>query len=204
MTVKITDRKIGIMGGSFDPVHNAHIKLAQYAYKELDLEKVIFIPAYIQPFKKDRKVTDEVHRLNMLKLALEEYPEFEVSDIEIEMKGDSYTARTLEALSKKYNNMIFILGADSYLTLDKWYHPELIFKYAAIACAHRDGSMPTHLNKLSEEYGQRYNGVTYFLNMPDTDISSTNIREAIRKGENVTDIIPERVFNYIRENDLYE
>ncbi len=200
----MADNRIGIMGGSFDPVHNAHIKLAQYAYKELNLDKVIFIPAYIQPFKKDKKVTDEVHRLRMLKLALMEYEMFEVSDIEIKMKGESYTARTLEALSKTYDNMVFILGADSYETLDKWYHPELIFQYAAIACAHRDGSTPEHLNKLSEEYRQRYNGVTYFLHMPDTDISSTDIRAAIHAGEDVTDIIPQSVFDYIKENNLYE
>ena len=201
---KMADNRSGIMGGSFDPVHNAHIKLAQYAYKELNLEKVIFIPAYIQPFKKDKKVTDEVHRLNMLKRALMEYEMFEVSDIEIKMKGESYTARTLEALSKTYSNMVFILGADSYETLDKWYHPEQIFQYAAIACAHRDGSTPERLNTLSEEYGRRYNGTTYFLNMPDTDISSTDIRGAIRNGEDVTGIIPESVFDYIRENNLYE
>ena len=200
----MTENRIGIMGGSFDPIHNAHIKLAEYAYKELNLEKVIFIPAYIQPFKKDRKVTDEVHRVRMLKLALMEYKEFEVSDIEIQMKGESYTARTLEALSKTYSNMVFILGADSYETLDKWYHPEQIFKYASIACAHRDGSTPEHLNKLSQEYGQRYNGTTYFLHMPDTDISSTDIRRAICEGKDVTNIIPRNVFEYIRENGLYE
>ena len=82
---------VGIFGGSFDPIHNAHIKLAEHAYKELGLSKVIFIPAYLQPFKVDKEVTNEVHRINMLKLATKEYPYFEVSDIEVKMGGKSYS-----------------------------------------------------------------------------------------------------------------
>lgn len=196
-------QKTGILGGSFDPVHNAHIKLAQFAYDELKLEKVIFIPAYVQPFKQDKKVTDELHRLNMLKLALSEYPYFEVSDIEIQMKGKSYTARTLLELKKNYNNMVFILGADSYLTLGKWNQPEIIFQNAEIACAHRAGSTFELLNGKCEEYRTKYNGITHFLSMPDTDISSTDIRKALKDNENVEKLIPNKVLNYIKENNLY-
>lgn len=196
-------QKVGILGGSFDPVHNAHIKLAQYAYDELQLEKVIFIPAYIQPFKLDKEVTDEYHRLNMLKLALQDYPYFEVSDIEIQMKGKSYTARTLEVLKKDFENMVFILGADSYLALGKWNHPEIIFQNAEIACAHRDGSTPALLHDKCAEYEAKYNGITHFLSMPDTDISSTDIREALKDNENVEKVIPYKVLSYIKENNLY-
>lgn len=191
------------MGGSFDPVHNAHLKLAQYAYDELNLEKVIFIPTYIQPFKQDKKATDEHHRLNMLKLAIMDYPYFELSDIEIKMKGNSYTARTLKILKESFDNMVFILGADSYETLDKWYHPESIFKNAEIACAHRDGSTSEHLHSLCEKYKKKYNGVTHFLSMPDTDISSTDIRTELENGGDVTKFLPEKVLVYIREHGLY-
>ena len=195
--------KIGIMGGSFDPVHNAHIKLAQYAYEELSLEKVIFIPAYIQPFKQDNNVTPAIHRLNMLRLALKEYPYFTVSDIEINMKGNSYTARTLEELNKSFDNMVFILGADSYLSIDRWYHPEIIFRYAQIACAHRDGVTSEILLDKSREYEKKYNGVTHFLSMPDTDISSTDIRHKLQRGMDITNLIPKTILEYISENRLY-
>lgn len=199
----INKQKIGIMGGSFDPVHNAHIKLALHAYKELQLDKVIFIPAYIQPFKKDKKVTDEVHRMNMLKLGIEEYPYFEVSDIEIQMQGNSYTARTLTVLSDEYSDMVFIMGADSYMSLDRWYHPEIIFEKAEIACAVRDDSDLELLRAKSHEYEEKFKGVTHFLNMPRTDISSTEIREKVAKDEDMGDLLPVKVLDYIKEHKLY-
>lgn len=199
----MVNKKIGIMGGSFDPVHNAHIKLALHAYKELQLDKVIFIPAYIQPFKKDKKVTDEVHRMNMLKQGLMEYPYFEVSDIEITMQGNSYTARTLTELSKEYSDMVFIMGADSYMSLERWYHPEIIFEKAEIACAVRDDQDLELLRAKSLEYEAKFNGVTHFLNMPRTDISSTEIREKVANEEDMGDLLPVKVLDYIKEHNLY-
>lgn len=199
----MVNKKIGIMGGSFDPVHNAHIKLALYAYKELQLDKVIFIPAYIQPFKKDKKVTDEAHRMSMLKLGLMEYPYFEISDIEITLQGNSYTARTLTELSKEYSDMVFIMGADSYMSLERWYHPEIIFEKAEIACAVRDDQDLELLRAKSHEYEAKFNGVTHFLNMPRTDISSTEIREKVANDEDMGDLLPSKVLDYIKEHNLY-
>ena len=199
----MVNKKVGIMGGSFDPVHNAHIKLALHAYKELQLDKVIFIPAYIQPFKKDKKVTDEAHRMSMLKLGLMEYPYFEVSDIEIQMQGNSYTARTLTELSKEYSDMVFIMGADSYMSLERWYHPEIIFEKAEIACAVRDDQDLELLKAKSQEYEAKFNGVTHFLNMPRTDISSTEIREKVANDEDMGDLLPSKVLDYIKEHNLY-
>lgn len=199
----MVNKKIGIMGGSFDPVHNAHIKLALHAYKELQLDKVIFIPAYIQPFKKDKKVTDEAHRMSMLKLGLMEYPYFEVSDIEITLQGNSYTARTLTELSKEYSDMVFIMGADSYMSLERWYHPEIIFEKAEIACAVRDDQDLELLRAKSHEYEVKFNGVTHFLNMPRTDISSTEIREKVANDEDMGDLLPSKVLDYIKEHNLY-
>jgi nicotinate-nucleotide adenylyltransferase len=194
---------VGIFGGSFDPVHNAHIKLAEHAYKELGLSKVIFIPAYLQPFKVDKEVTNEVHRINMLELATKEYPYFEVSDIEVKMGGKSYTARTLTELKKEYDELYFILGADSYLSLARWYMPEVIFKQATIACAIRDDVDMDLLKKKSEEYRKEFQGNTAFLKMPRTDISSTDLRGRLSKGEKPLDLISEDVYAYIKENGLY-
>ena len=194
---------VGIFGGSFDPVHNAHIKLAEHAYKELGLSKVIFIPAYLQPFKVDKEVTNEVHRINMLKLATKEYPYFEVSDIEVKMGGKSYTARTLTELKREYDELVFILGADSYMSLYRWYMPEVIFKQATIACAVRDEVDMDDLVNKSKEYSNEFQGNTVFLKMPRTDISSTDLRESLIKGEKPLDLISEDVYEYIKENGLY-
>ena len=132
-----------------------------------------------------------------------EYPYFEVSDIEVKMGGKSYTARTLTELKKEYDELYFILGADSYLSLSRWYMPEVIFKQATIACAIRDDVDMDLLKKKSEEYCKEFQGNTAFLKMPRTDISSTDLRARLSKGEKPLDLISEDVYAYIKENGLY-
>ncbi len=193
----------GILGGTFDPVHNAHIRLAVHAYNELHLEKVIFIPAYIPPHKTDRIITGEKHRLEMTKLAVRDFAEFEVSDIELKLSGASYTARTLTFLAEQNKNLVFILGADSFMALDSWYHPEIIFAKARIACACRDGIDAQNIKDKSDFYGRKYGAVTHLLRMDDTDISSTRIRRLIAEGKDAGEYLPAAVYEYIRENGLY-
>ena len=192
----------GVFGGTFDPIHNGHLRLAKTAYEELSLEKVIFMPAYIPPHKTEDKITSEEHRIAMTKLAAEEYPYFEVSDLEIRMRGASYTARTLLELSDKYEKIVFIVGADSFMAIDKWYHPEIIFANAQIACAYRDGIRREVLESKAREYEVKFGGISHILHMPDTDISSTYIRENI-STESVKELIPEKVYQYIQDNKLY-
>lgn len=195
--------KYGILGGTFDPVHNAHIELAEYAYRELGLTKVVFIPAYIPPHKRGKKITDEHHRLNMVKLAVEGLPYFEVSDIELRLKGASYTSRTLEVLDNGMAKLVFIVGADSFMNLDTWHDPQSIFDRAEIACACRNGVDREMLRRKAGEYEEKYGGTSLLLNMPDTDISSTQIRELIRTGKNPSEYIPTAVWDYIKLNGLY-
>lgn len=195
--------KIGILGGTFDPIHNAHIELAEYAYRELGLSKVIFIPAYIPPHKRDRKIADENHRLNMAKLAVKEHPDFSVSDIELRLKGASYTSRTLSALDNGRCRLVFIVGADSFMSLDTWHEPEIIFEKADIACACRNGVNKKTLTARAQKYRECYNGKCYILDMPDTDISSTHIREMIMHGQNPSCYISPAVWEYIKKNRLY-
>lgn len=193
----------GILGGTFDPVHNAHIRLAVHAYNELHLEKVIFIPAYIPPHKTDRIITGEKHRLEMTRLAVRDFAEFEVSDIELKLSGASYTARTLTILAEQNENLVFILGADSYMALDSWYHPEIIFAKARIACACRDGISAQSIKDKADFYDRKYGAVTHLLRMDDTDISSTEIRRLIAEGKDAERYLPAAVYKYIRENGLY-
>ena len=119
--------RTGIFGGTFDPVHYGHIRLAETAYNELSLDKVIFMPAYIPPHKADNIVSDWEHRVNMLKLAISDIPYFNISFLEKELQGRSYTARTLSILKEKYEALVFIMGADSFMNLDGWYHPCLLY-----------------------------------------------------------------------------
>lgn len=195
--------KIGILGGTFDPIHMAHLKLAEYALSELELTKVIFIPAAVPPHKRNRMITDSEHRFNMTKLAIGYNDRFEVSDMELKMDGASYTARTLSILYEENPNLCFILGADSYMALDTWFHPEIIMAKAQIACACRDGIPTAELKCKAGEYGTKYGAVTHFLSMPDTDISSTMLRQMISEGKDVKQYIPEQVMEYIRTNNLY-
>lgn len=192
----------GIFGGTFDPIHKGHLKLAKTAYEELSLKKVVFMPAYIPPHKTEDKITAEVHRMEMTRLATESCPYFEVSDFEIRLQGASYTARTLEKLADKYDGLVFIVGADSFMAIDKWYHPETIFANAQVACAYRDGISRDTLETKAREYKDQYNGVCHILHMPDTDISSTDIRNGIHKEE-VKELLPQAVYSYIQENGLY-
>lgn len=198
------ERAWGILGGTFDPVHLAHIRLAEHAFRELELEKVIFIPAYIPPHKTDKAITDKRHRLEMTRLAVEDYKEFEVSDMELKLSGTSYTARTLTLLAEQHDRIVFILGADSFMALDSWYRPEIIFARAEIACACRDGIDIGTLKDRAVFYKEKYGAVTHFLHMDDTDISSTEIRRFIADGQDISGYVPAAVYEYIRENGLYK
>ena len=194
---------VGIFGGTFDPIHNGHLKLAKTAKTELNLDKVIFMPAYIPPHKQNKNVTPGEHRLMMTKLATSDMDYFDVSDLEMRLEGASYTARTLTTLKESYDRLVFIVGADSFMALDKWYHPEIIFEKAEIACAYRDGINENMLSDKAEEYALRFNAVCHVLHMDGLDVSSTLIREKLRKNIKPDGLIPESVYEYIKENGLY-
>lgn len=194
---------VGIFGGTFDPIHNGHLRLAMTAKDELKLDKVIFMPAYIPPHKQGKNISEGIHRLEMTRLATRDYDFFEVSDLEMKLNGASYTARTLTTLREEYNRLVFIVGADSFLCLEKWYHPEIIFAKAEIACACRDGIDETILNEKAKEYKSKYNGICHVLHMDGYNISSTKIRECIKNNESLDGVLDKAVLDYIKENRLY-
>ncbi len=197
--------KIGIMGGTFDPVHNGHLKIAECAYKELALDFVIFMPNHIPWMKKDeRRISDDFHRLNMVKLAIEDYPYFRCSSLEVDRKGNSYTYETLAELKKQYkeDDLYFIMGADSLLQFDKWYHPELILQNAVIVTAVRDDCSMQQLKQQMDFLLKSYSGSIILLQMERIDISSTNIRTAQSMDE-LSRFLPKKVCEYITQNHLY-
>ncbi|PIP68535.1 MAG: nicotinic acid mononucleotide adenylyltransferase [Candidatus Omnitrophica bacterium CG_4_9_14_0_2_um_filter_42_8] len=187
--------RIGILGGTFDPVHNGHMHLAEKISKKLSLDKLIFIPVYIPPHKKGAKVTQARHRYNMLKLAVSGSKIFKLSDMEIKRKGRSYSIETLRRLKRKYGanaELFFITGSDSLGELDKWKNLEEILKLCKFVVVERPGF----------ETGNPPENIIY-LKVSAKDISATQIRSLIKTGRHLSGILPGMVERYIYRNKLY-
>lgn len=187
--------KIGILGGTFDPVHNGHMYLAEKICKRLSLDKLIFIPTYIPPHKKGAKVTQARHRYNMLKLAVSGSKIFKLSDMEIKRKGRSYSVETLRRLSRRYGRtaeFFFITGSDSLGELYKWKNLEEILKLCKFVVVERPGF----------ETREPPEGLIY-IKVKAKDISATEIRNRIKTARRPAGLLPRMVERYIYRNKLY-
>ena len=197
--------KIGILGGTFNPIHNGHIQLAQYCKSELSLDKIFLIPTYTPPHKISKDLADETHRLTMCSLASENLDDFEVCDIEIKRQGKSYTFETLISLKELYpdDEFYLIMGADMFLTLDKWKNPESIFANAVIITIPRNDSdkeeLESYYNAVIKDMGAK---AVILPNNVQT-VSSTFIRENIGDYNTISDLIDKKVYEYIISNNLY-
>ncbi len=198
--------RIGIFGGTFNPPHNGHIHLAEEALRKAALDKMIFIPCAIPPHKPNLEIPSGEHRLNMVKLAIGENARFSVSDIEIEAGGKSYTAKTLETLEKIYHDdrLCFIVGADSLCEMETWFCPGEIFKRAEIVVAMRGGMNERFLDAAIDLLRQKYNADITKISMTEMEISSSEIRDRIRNGESIADMVSEEVIDYIKKTQIYE
>lgn len=198
--------KIGILGGSFDPVHCGHIGLAEDALVQAQLDKVVFVPAAHQPFKLDRDVTSGHHRFEMLKLAIKEHEHLEISQYELESRGISYTYLTMRAMQKQYGEEVrlyFITGTDSFLKIEKWMNSEELLKNYSFIIGTRPGYKKVELDRCVKRIFEKYN--TEIVNIDNTqlDISSTEIRERLENGTAATGLVPVEVERYIKEHGLY-
>ncbi len=199
--------KVGIMGGTFNPIHLAHTEMAKVCLRQQDLDKILFMPSKNPPHKKDKSILPENERAVMVKLAVSEYDKFVFSDFELQRKGTTYTADTLRLLQEENpdDNYYFIMGADSLLYLDKWYRPQEILKRAVILAIGRDGSTPDELKEKRKELIKQYDEADIrFVHMRQMDISSSMIREGIAHGENMEKYLDKEVWNYINANGLYD
>ena len=198
-------RKIGIMGGTFDPIHNAHLVLGESTYRQFDLDEVLFMPAKQPPHKTGKEISPVEDRVAMVRLAIAEKPYFTCSEFELGLPGKSYTAHTLTALHELHPEAqyYFIMGGDSLFALDEWYEPSVILSHAVILAAVREDydttDMKAQINYLTERFGGRIE----LLYTPKMDISSTEIRESIRTDKSVSDVVPSPVEDYILRNGLY-
>lgn len=198
--------KIGVLGGTFDPVHLGHVRMAGEARQALGLAEVIFVPAG-QPMLKsiDRAITPAGQRVEMLRLALIGKPYFKISYLEIERPGPSYTVDTLEAFTKRYAGkagLYFILGWDSLVQLTDWKEPGRIVAMCHLVAVPRPGYSRPDLTVLEKKIPGISPKVT-FLDKPNLDISATMIREKLVRGEAIDRLVPGPVAEYIKKHRLY-
>jgi len=189
--------KIGIFGGTFDPIHNGHLITAQSVREIRNLEKIIFIPAYISPHKKHAKASSAQHRLNMLKIALDEIPFFECSDFEIKQHTISYTIDTLRELKNSYDEIDLIIGYDNIFQFHTWKDPDEIFKLANVVVLKRKSSHPI-------DYVDKYVEAAHFVETRGIEISATDIRNRVHADLPIYYLVPEKVLEYINRNKLYK
>ena len=199
-------KKIGIMGGTFDPVHVGHLILGEAAYRQFSLERVWFMPSGNPPHKRDRTggATDE-QRVEMVRLAISDNPHFRLSLIEMYEDGYSYTYRTLEYLRKQYpdTEFYFIIGGDSLFEFNHWREPQRIANACHIVAAVRNQVSPEKFDTVLSDMRSRYQREFLKLDTPNLDISSRHIRDMILKGESVKYYLPDPVIQYIYENHIY-
>ena len=199
-----SNKKYAIYGGTFDPIHIAHVKLADFAVKEMEIEELYFMPSYINPFKKDDKVASAADRLNMVKTVLDYNKAFRLSDYEIEKKGMSYTIETLDYWSNELDGeLYFVVGFDSLVGMDTWYKgDELLRRYKIIT-----GRRPDTDNKFADEkikeFKEKYNADIHVLDLKEMDVSSTGIRERLKTGKSIGDLVLNKTEEYILEHNLY-
>ncbi|MCD7854377.1 MAG: nicotinate-nucleotide adenylyltransferase [Clostridiales bacterium] len=199
-------KKIGIMGGSFDPVHTGHLLIAERVSESLGLDKVLFIPAARQPFKDEGAFAEFNDRLAMVCLAISDNEFFEGSDIEGQREGKSYSIDTVKELLKIYpegTEFYFIVGADSLAELDKWKKADKLFKLCSFAAVGRPGFKEKKVAERIKFLEDNFGADIKYIESPRLNISSTDIREKIKSGSSVKYMTPDCVVKYIEEKGLY-
>ena len=198
-------KKIGILGGTFDPVHTAHLMISEHAASELQLDQVWLMPTGRSPHKDEDKITAASHRVRMIELAIADNPTLVLSRFELDDPETSYTYRTAERLKEAYpsTSFFYIMGADSLIHFRDWVHPEIISRYFHLVVAVRDGVDTEELCALADEYDNRFGTKATVLSVPNFSISSTDIRNRIERGLSVRYLTPDPVIDYICANGLY-
>lgn len=208
---------IGILGGTFDPIHNGHIRLALEARQQLNLDHVRLIPVNIPPHR-SKPVASPLHRQTMLSLAIDNEKDLCMDLRELNSNETSYTINTLKSLRKEFNNdsLCLILGKDAFNKIDSWKDWETLLDYAHIIVANRPGEDETfssqkleqwiiqHQTKEAASLKEKLAGNIYFINIPMLDISSSNIRQSFSDNKAVDKLIPAAALTYIKNNHLYQ
>jgi nicotinate-nucleotide adenylyltransferase len=197
-------QRLGILGGTFDPVHHAHLVAAQEARHQLELDRVLFVPAGAPPHKPNRPLSAAHHRLQMLQLAVADQPHFAISRVDLDRPGPCYTVDTLALLRSEWGpapTFFFIEGADSLADIPTWYQPQRLLDLCELIVVERPG-VELDLPQLERQLP----GITsriHWVQMPLLEISSTGLRARVRAGRPISYLVPPAVEAYIREHGLY-
>lgn len=198
--------KIGLMGGTFNPIHHGHLILSEYVRDTLKLDKIIFIPTGLPPHKDPFNIISGEIRLEMTRIATESNKYFQVSDIETKRQGISYTIDTLNELKSTYSNdqIYFILGADSLFELPTWKDYEKILRTTNLIVVNRPGGKNDLIDEKIKEYMSGFGGNITKVESPLINISSSDIRNRVYDEKSIKYLLPEKVEYYILENNLYK
>ena len=201
--------RTGIYGGTFNPIHLAHIHLLREFARRLSLDRLILIPTGTPPHKAAHQLASGDDRLEMCRLASADITEcaVEVSDLEVRREGRSYTADTLDALHGLYpqDELFLLMGEDMFLTVERWFDPARIFRHAVICAAPRDYGSFQKLVHHGEAVRRAYPSFHFIIqNIPYLPVSSTQVRACLESGASLSGLVPERVEQYIRERGLYQ
>lgn len=194
--------RLGILGGTFDPIHHGHLIMASYAADDLDLDRVLIMPAQTPPHKLDRSISNADDRVEMIRLAIESDPRLELSTLDLQSDAPSYTADLLDRMRTEHprDELIFVIGADSLRDLPTWHRPDLVIERADLAVARRPG-VEIDDQVLDALPGLRER-VSVFTS-PLIDISATDIRRRVRDAKPITWLVPPAVERYIVDRHLY-
>lgn len=202
---QISGQKIGVMGGTFNPVHYGHLLIAENAFEQFLLDKVVFMPTGHSPHKDEAQILDAKQRSEMIKLAIADNPHFSCSDYEVQKDDVSYTYLTLEAFRSRFpgDELYFIMGADSLAYLDRWQNPKKISELCTILAAVRDGLNIQELTNIQDFLQKKYGTRICFINTPNFSVSSRMIRRRVAASHSIRYLVPDAVEQYIKQQGIY-
>ena len=199
--------KIGIMGGTFDPIHNGHLMLGEYAYRQYIRDQIWFMPNGNPPHKSSETIESQTkHRVEMVKLAIADTEYFVLQPYEVESKDVHCSYKTMEHFKEVYpeHEFYFIIGADSLFNLEKWVLPARLLKTCVLLAAYRDEKGTDEMLEQIRYLNQKYDADIRLLNTPNVDISSSDIRKLLKENKSIQQIVPESVKRYIENQQLYK
>jgi nicotinate-nucleotide adenylyltransferase len=196
---------VGVMGGTFDPIHDGHLRLAEHIAEEFSLQAVVFMPAGTPPHKAGQRILSAAHRLEMTRLASMDNPRFRLSDLECKREGYSYTVDTLERLHQSGSgSLALLLGADSVVQMHQWYQPADILRQAMVIAAPRPDTDMVRLQAAIQVLKADFGGDIRVSTATAMPHASTEIRALAARGRSIRYLVPEPVRRYIEENRLYQ
>jgi len=197
-------RRLGILGGTFDPIHHGHLLAAEEAHHQLALDRVLFVPAGVPPHKPARPISPADHRVRMVELAIANKPHFALSRVDVDRPGPSYTVHTLELLRARWGpgpQFFFIEGNDSLSDIACWYQPQRLIELCELAVVARPGAQIDLAGLERQVPG--ITGRIHWVQIPLLQISSSDLRARVRAGRSISYLVPREVEDYIRRHGLY-